>query len=55
MAAMAGAVGVRLEKPGAYVLAGDATEPGPASIRRAVRVADCGFLLAAVMLLGAVR
>lgn len=37
MAAMAGALGVRLEKRGAYVL-GDGPEPGPADIRRAQRI-----------------
>jgi adenosylcobinamide-phosphate synthase len=38
MAAMAGLLGVRLEKPGAYVLCEQARPPGPADVRAAERI-----------------
>ena len=40
MAAMAGALGVRLEKPFHYVL-GDGRDPGPEDIPTAVRIMKC--------------
>lgn len=52
MAAMAGALGVRLEKRGAYVL-GDGPEPGPEDIRRAQRIVMATAALALAPALGA--
>jgi len=46
MAAMAGALGVRLEKPGHHVLNAGGHAPGPADIGRAVRIARAATLLA---------
>ena len=51
MAAMAGALGVTLEKPGAYRL-GDGREPRPEDIDRAVRVTALAAVLATAILLG---
>lgn len=49
MAAMAGALGVRLDKRGAYVLHEEGREPGADDLRRARRiVAGAGLLAAAV-------
>ncbi len=39
MAALAGALGVRLEKPGVYVINPQGREPGPSDVRRGVRLA----------------
>ncbi len=39
IAAMAGALGVRLEKPGSYVVNASGRPPGPGDVRRAVRIA----------------
>jgi adenosylcobinamide-phosphate synthase len=52
MAAMAGALGRRLEKPGNYVLGGGLPAPGPEDIRAAVRLAGAaaGLLAAAALL-----
>jgi adenosylcobinamide-phosphate synthase len=52
MAAMAGALGVRLEKPEAYVL-GDGPAPSPADIRRALRLFARSALLSVGLLLTA--
>jgi adenosylcobinamide-phosphate synthase len=50
MAAMAGALGVRLEKRGAYVLNGSGRPPGAGDVRRARRiVAGAGLLAAALV------
>jgi adenosylcobinamide-phosphate synthase len=46
MAAMAGALGVRLEKPGAHVLNAAARPPTPADVGRSVRIARAATLLA---------
>jgi adenosylcobinamide-phosphate synthase len=56
MAAMAGALGVRLEKAGAYVL-GDGREPAPADIRRARRMVfgAAGTTLAVIVALSGRR
>jgi adenosylcobinamide-phosphate synthase len=52
MAAMAGALDRRLEKPGSYVLGGGFPAPGPADVRGAVRLAGvAAALLAAALLL----
>lgn len=51
MAAAAGALGVALEKPGHYRLNGDARPPGPADVRRAVRLARRAALPAALLAL----
>lgn len=50
MAAMAGALGVRLEKTDAYVLGGDFPPPGLDDLRRALRLARRAMLGAAVVL-----
>jgi adenosylcobinamide-phosphate synthase len=57
MAAMAGALGRRLEKPGHYVLGGELPPPGPADVREAVRLAGAAvaLLAAAALLLAAAR
>jgi adenosylcobinamide-phosphate synthase len=47
MAAMAGALGVRLEKPGHHVLNASRGLPAPADIGRAVRIARAATVLAA--------
>jgi adenosylcobinamide-phosphate synthase len=52
MAAMAGALGVRLEKPGTYSL-GQGELPAPADIRRAVRIFGGAVGLAGVLALTA--
>lgn len=52
MAAMAGALGVRLEKRDAYVL-GDGPEPRPADIRRAQRVVAATAVLMLTLAAGA--
>jgi adenosylcobinamide-phosphate synthase len=55
MAAMAGLLGVRLEKPAHYAL-GDGREPEPADIGRAWRIcAAAGYLVALVALLVCIR
>jgi len=46
MAAMAGALGVRLEKPGHHVLNNGGTAPGAADVARAVRIARAATVLA---------
>jgi adenosylcobinamide-phosphate synthase len=46
MAAMAGALGVRLEKPGAHVLNAAARQPTAADVGRAVRIARAATVLA---------
>ena len=51
MAAMAGALGVSLEKPGHYRL-GDGPEPGPGDIRRAQRITAAALALGAGAVLG---
>jgi adenosylcobinamide-phosphate synthase len=48
MAAMAGALGRRLEKPGHHVLGDGLPEPGPADVRAAVRLAGAASTLLAV-------
>ncbi|MEZ4553864.1 MAG: adenosylcobinamide-phosphate synthase CbiB [Dehalococcoidia bacterium] len=48
MAAMAGALGVRLEKRGAYTLGADFPPPSPADLARALRLARRAMLGAAV-------
>lgn len=53
MAALAGLLGVRLEKPGHYVLGGEGRPCGAADLRRAVRLARGTMLLAAGLLLAA--
>ena len=54
MAAMAGALGVRLEKAGHYVLGVGLRPPAPADITRSIRimkwVAVCGVLLAFILI-----
>jgi adenosylcobinamide-phosphate synthase len=45
MAAMAGALGVRLEKPGHHVLNADGAAPGAADVARAVRIARAATVL----------
>jgi len=56
MAAMAGALARRLEKPGHYVLGDGLPQPGPADVRAAVRLAGiAAALLAAAALLCPVR
>jgi adenosylcobinamide-phosphate synthase len=52
MAAMAGALGVRLEKIGHYSL-GHGNLPEPPAIRRAVRIADKTVAIAAIALFAA--
>jgi adenosylcobinamide-phosphate synthase len=49
MAAMAGALGVRLTKRGAYALNPAGRDPGPADLRRARRVVAAAGILAAVL------
>ena len=51
IAAMAGAIGVTLEKPEHYLI-GRGPAPSPADVARAVRVADRAFGLAAAALVG---
>jgi adenosylcobinamide-phosphate synthase len=57
MAAMAGALGCRLEKTGQYVLGEDLPEPGPKDVRAAVRLVGLatGLLVAAALVAGARR
>lgn len=56
MAAMAGALGVSLEKAGYYRLGAGDLDPSPQTIRRAVRISDCTVgLSAALLLLAAAR
>lgn len=57
MAAMAGALGRRLEKSGHYVLGEGLPEPGAEDIRAAVRIAGlaAGLLVAAALVAGAKR
>jgi adenosylcobinamide-phosphate synthase len=57
MAAMAGAVGRRLEKTGHYVLGDGLAEPGPEDVRAAVRLAGlaAALLAAAALVAGARR
>ena len=52
MAAMAGALGLTLEKPGAYRL-GDGPRPAVADIRRSLRVFGAGALLSGLAAIGA--
>lgn len=52
MAAMAGALGVTLEKPGTYVL-GDGPRPGPGDVARSVRIVRVAALGATVALVAA--
>jgi adenosylcobinamide-phosphate synthase len=52
MAAMAGALGRRLEKPGHYVLGAGFPDPGPGDIRRAGRLVQTAAAMAAAALLG---
>ena len=52
MSAMAGLLGVRLEKPGHYCLGEGLRDPGPDDIGRAVSVLDRTSLLAVVVVLG---
>lgn len=49
MAAMAGALGVRLDKRGAYLLHGEGREPGADDLRRARRIVAGAGILAAVV------
>ncbi|HEY8489421.1 MAG TPA: adenosylcobinamide-phosphate synthase CbiB [Dehalococcoidia bacterium] len=51
MAAAAGALGVALEKPGHYRLNGGGRAPGPADVRRALRLARRAALPAALLVL----
>jgi adenosylcobinamide-phosphate synthase len=51
MAAMAGALGRRLEKAGHYVLGGDFPEPEPSDIRRAARLVEAASALTGVVVL----
>ncbi len=46
MSAMAGALGVRLEKPGHYVLAASSPRPDPVAVDHAVRIAIVATALA---------
>ena len=52
MSVMAGLLGVRLEKPGHYVLGKEMREPEPADIDRAVRIVNRTAVLAVVVSLG---
>lgn len=52
MAAMAGLLGVRLEKPGHYVLGGDFPYPTAADIRRAVRLGQAASWIVVAGLVG---
>jgi adenosylcobinamide-phosphate synthase len=52
MAAMAGALGVRLEKPGHHLLNARGAAPGAADIGRAMRVARAATMLAVGSLAG---
>ncbi|MCY4114470.1 MAG: adenosylcobinamide-phosphate synthase CbiB [Chloroflexi bacterium] len=52
MSVMAGLLGVRLEKPGHYVLGKELREPEPADIDRAVRIVNRTAVLAVVVSLG---
>lgn len=49
MSVMAGLLGVRLEKPGHYVLGRELREPAPADIDRAVRIVNRTAVLAVVL------
>lgn len=49
MAAMAGALGVRLEKPGYYVLHSGGRPPGPAEVRAAIVISRTAALLALLL------
>jgi adenosylcobinamide-phosphate synthase len=51
MAAMAGALGRRLEKSGHYVLGGDFPEPEPRDIRRAARLVETASALTGMVVL----
>ena len=51
MSVMAGLLGVRLEKPGHYVLGSELRQPEPADIDRAVRIVNRTAVLAAVLAL----
>ncbi|MDE2992092.1 MAG: adenosylcobinamide-phosphate synthase CbiB [Chloroflexota bacterium] len=51
MSVMAGLLGVRLEKPGHYVLGSELREPAPADIDRAVRIVNRTAVLAVVVAL----
>ena len=52
MAAAAGALGLRLEKPGTYVLNDPGREPKPADIDPALRLLRWGLVLTAVLVTG---
>jgi adenosylcobinamide-phosphate synthase len=52
MAAMAGALGRRLEKAGHYVLGADFPEPAPADVRRAARLVEAAAGLACLAAAG---
>jgi adenosylcobinamide-phosphate synthase len=52
MAAMAGALGRRLEKAGHYVLGAEFPEPGPADVRRAARLVEAAAALAGLAAAG---
>jgi adenosylcobinamide-phosphate synthase len=51
MSAFAGALGLRLEKRGLYVLNADGREPGAPDLRRALRLARWTLALAVPLLL----
>ena len=53
MAAMAGALGVRLEKPGAHVLGAGRRDPDPADVRAAVAVTGIAAALVAALAISA--